>query len=225
MQTFPIPRDKPYVWATWLRSLISGEASCEWAAWFRAHNKFTKRPNTSDDGQLALWQIEHTALLSSTRDRLRREGYTVYLEQQNAFKVISPIGTLAGKPDIIAIKGREAWVMDVKTKSVKVKDRAQVMLYMWALKHSNLINYRNLTFDGRLINPNSEVIIPSDEVTPSFVDGLRSLLRRVCDDKPPYAAPSGGECRFCDISSDDCSVRMDELKGDDVCDDEVDDAF
>ena len=30
-------RQHPYVWATWLPRLLTGENSCEWAIWFKAH--------------------------------------------------------------------------------------------------------------------------------------------------------------------------------------------
>ena len=32
----------PYVWVTWLTKLLVGDASCEWAAWFKAqHESFS----------------------------------------------------------------------------------------------------------------------------------------------------------------------------------------
>ena len=29
----------PYIWVTWLPRLLSGEGSCEWAAWFKAQHE------------------------------------------------------------------------------------------------------------------------------------------------------------------------------------------
>ncbi len=29
-----LPREHPYIWATWLARLLAGEAHCEWAGWF-----------------------------------------------------------------------------------------------------------------------------------------------------------------------------------------------
>ena len=220
----PTPRDHPYVWATWLRSLLSGEASCEWAAWFKAHNKHTKRPNGDDDGKLAQWQIEHATLLANVRDKFRADGYTVFQEQQNAFKLKAPIGTLAGKPDLIALKDKTAWVIDVKTKSIKVRDRAQVMLYMWALPMANIPRYRGVRFDGRIITPSGEMIIGADEVDAQFIARVKGLLRRVCGPTPLFTSPSGGECRYCDISSDDCHDRLEEPPESEE-DDEMTDAF
>ena len=38
-----IPRDHPYIWATWLPRLLVGDNSCEWAIWFKAHyQKWTR---------------------------------------------------------------------------------------------------------------------------------------------------------------------------------------
>ena len=29
----------PYIWITWLTKLLTGEHSCEWASWFKAHHE------------------------------------------------------------------------------------------------------------------------------------------------------------------------------------------
>lgn len=208
----PIPRDKPYVWATWLRSLLSGEASCEWAAWFKAHYKHIKRPSKIGDAEkLAQWQIEHATLLAQTRDKLRADGYTVFSEHQNMFKVHSPIGILAGKPDLIATKDGVNFVIDVKTKPFKVRDRAQVMTYMWALPYSDLLRCKGKRFDGRLVGPGGDMWIAANEIDQAFIDRIRGLLRKVCGDVPLLTAPSSGECYYCDINADDCSDRIDEM--------------
>ena len=33
-----VPRETPYIWTTWLPRLLTGENSCEWAVWFKAHH-------------------------------------------------------------------------------------------------------------------------------------------------------------------------------------------
>ena len=35
-----IQRQTPYIWVTWLTKLLAGEAQCDWASWFKAHNKY-----------------------------------------------------------------------------------------------------------------------------------------------------------------------------------------
>ena len=199
------PRDEPYVWVTWLSSILSGDTTCEWAAWFKAHHKFAKR---SREGDLARHQLEHSSLLTRIRDKYRADGYVVFTERQNEFKLRGSVGVLAGKPDLVALKDKTAWVIDVKTKSMKVSHRAQVMLYMWALPQA-LPQYRGVKFDGRLVCPAGELDILAEEVDDAFVRRVRDLLRRVCGPSPPMASPSSGECRYCDIMSGDCSVRID----------------
>lgn len=61
------PRDEPFVWVTWLSGLLSGATTCEWAAWFKAHHFYEKRLR---EGDLAMYQIQHTTLLMQVRDRL-----------------------------------------------------------------------------------------------------------------------------------------------------------
>jgi len=201
------PRDNPYVWVTWISSLLSGEAHCEWAAWFRAHYwKYTKRPRSGD---LPKWQIEHTTLLATVRDQYRDKGYIVRLENQNEFKLKGKVGTLAGKPDLIAIKDKEAWVVDVKTKPFRVCNTAQVRLYMMSLPRAR-DEYRGVTFEGRLINPFGDMHVASEDITTAFRARVRSLMERVCGDEPPLTSPSPGECHHCDLTDEDCSDRMDD---------------
>ena len=46
--TTSTPRDFPYIWATWLPRLLTGENSCEWAVWFKAHHQdWTRRAPAS----------------------------------------------------------------------------------------------------------------------------------------------------------------------------------
>ena len=71
----------PYIWATALAKLFTGENSCEWAGWFRAHHQgWTKPPSDFDS---ATWMLEHTALVNRERESLERIGYDVYTENQN----------------------------------------------------------------------------------------------------------------------------------------------
>ena len=142
------------------------------------------------------------------RDKYRADAYVVYAEKQNEFKLRGSVGVLAGKPDLIALKENTAWVIDVKTKSMKVAHRAQVMLYMWALPQA-LPQFRGVKFDGRLVCPAGELDILAEEIDVVFIRRVRDLLHRVCGVAPPTASPSSGQCRYCGITADDCSVRND----------------
>lgn len=78
-----IKRDAPYVWVTWVTGLLSGDAHCEWAAWFKAHNTGYAKPHTKFD--LMVWKAEHGAKVRARADALRDAGYKVYVENQNKF--------------------------------------------------------------------------------------------------------------------------------------------
>ena len=71
------PRDsKPYIWATWLSKLLSGDNACEWRAWFQAHHlngSWTRAETTFDNVR---WTMDHTKLLRDTRGRLEDDGYS-----------------------------------------------------------------------------------------------------------------------------------------------------
>ena len=61
----PQRRDHPYIWATWLPRLPTGENSRGWAIWFKAHYaNWTRQPSDCDQAQ---WLMRHTALLNQQR--------------------------------------------------------------------------------------------------------------------------------------------------------------
>src|SRR4051794_32131041 len=130
----PTPRTTPYLWVTWISGLLSGDKSCEWAAWFKAHNISSSYAKQPSDFDTAAWKINHTALLAPVRDEFRADGYEVTVEDQNSFQLDGKAGTLAGKPDIVAMKGNAAVIVDTKTGQPRASDIAQVMVYMWALR-------------------------------------------------------------------------------------------
>ena len=49
--------------------------------------------------------LDHTALVNRERESREKLGYTVFTENQNAFRLRGRNATLAGKPDLIAVKG------------------------------------------------------------------------------------------------------------------------
>ena len=79
----PRPRESPYVWVTWLARLLAGEASCEWASWFRSHHQDWAKPPTDFDS--TQWMLDHTALVNQARESREKLGYTVFTEGQNSF--------------------------------------------------------------------------------------------------------------------------------------------
>jgi len=199
-------RANPYIWVTWLTKLMAGESQCEWSSWFRAHYKWDKAPGDFD---LAKWTTEHNELLHNRRNQLEAEGFIVYIEDQNSFKMIGKTGiNVSGKADIVAIKEGEAYVEDCKTGNPKNSDHMQVMVYMLALPIVTT-HCKGLSLDGRIVYKDSIVEIPVFKID----DGLKTLFKNTVlttgGNKPPKKVPSWGECRYCDISKADCSERID----------------
>ena len=201
----PRPRERPYIWGTWLAKLLAGEASCEWAAWFRAHYQDWNRP-PSDFNQ-AQWMLEHTALVNTERESREKLGYEVYTEGQNAFRLRGKNATLAGKPDLIAVKGQGAVIIDAKTGKPSPSHAVQVMTYMYAVPLA-LEQYRGIRFQGQVIYPDAQVGIPASGLDEKFIQNLASLIQRLAAETPARRVPSGPECRFCDITAADCPERV-----------------
>ena len=61
----PQRREHPYIWATWLPRLLTGENSCEWAAWFKANHQGWNR--VPSDFNQTDWLLNHTALPNKRR--------------------------------------------------------------------------------------------------------------------------------------------------------------
>ena len=105
----------PYIWVTTVTKLLTGEASCEWSAWFKAHHdrqSWQQAPSTFDSVR---WNMDHTELLRRVRDTWVNEGYQVFVEKQNTFHAEGRVATVGGQPDLIAVKDESATIIDVKT--------------------------------------------------------------------------------------------------------------
>ena len=83
--TCPSPRQRPYIWATWLPRLLTGENSCEWAIWFKAHHQSWER--VPSDFDQAKWMLDHTALLNERIANWTVGGDDVDIEAQNPFEL------------------------------------------------------------------------------------------------------------------------------------------
>ena len=204
------PRESPYLWATWIARLLAGEAHCEWAGWFRAHYQdWTKPPSDFDQSR---WMLDHTALVNEARESREALGYKVYTEDQNGFRLRGKSATLAGKPDLIAVKGSDAVIIDAKTGRSSPHHAAQVLTYMYAVPRA-IPDYRGVDFRGHVVYPDGNVQIPVSGMDRRFIDRLGTLIRRLADETPARRVPSGAECRFCDITADDCPERVEEMRG------------
>ena len=74
----------PYIWVTWLPRLLSGESSCEWAAWFKAQHEGSSWARVPADFDQAGWLMDHTALLNEQREVWEKQGCSVLTEAQNS---------------------------------------------------------------------------------------------------------------------------------------------
>ena len=73
-----------------------------------------------------------------------------------------------------------------------------------------LPEYCGVQFRGHIAYPNSQVGIPASAVDGKFVQNLAALIRRLASETPARRVPSVQECRFCDITADDCPDRIDD---------------
>ena len=139
-------RNFPYIWATWLPRLLTGERSCEWAIWFKArHQGWNRKPS---DFNQADWLARHTALLNEHRDRWIQSGYNVRVENQNAFQLRGHSAILAGKHDLLVLNKNRILVIDFKTGQELPLHKFQVMTYMYAMPRA-LPEYRDVKFFRR----------------------------------------------------------------------------
>ena len=202
----PIQRDFPYIWATWLPRLLTGENSCEWAIWFKAHyHDWTRQPSNFDQAQ---WLLDHTALVNERIRNWEVGGYNVDIEAQNRFELRGRTATLAGRPDIIAHREDEAVIIDAKTGRDSPSHAVQVMIYLYAVTRA-LERYRHASLHGQVTYQDHTVRIPADAVDDQFVKNLGALIRRLSAREPARRVPSRQECRYCDVGTADCPVRVD----------------
>ena len=73
-----VPREFPYIWATWLPRLLTGENSREWAVWFKAHHQNWDK--IQSDFNQAEWMLNHTALLNEQKSQWEARGGDVYVK-------------------------------------------------------------------------------------------------------------------------------------------------
>jgi hypothetical protein len=198
-------RSNPFIWVSWLSKLMAGEKQCEWACWFRSHYIWEKLPSGLD---LAKWTADHTQLLRARKAELEAEGFTVYAEDQNSFTLKGTDGIeVSGKPDIVAIRGEEAYVEDCKTGTPRHSDHFQVLIYMLSLPYVEG-HSKGRRLEGRLIYNNTIVDVPSSKIDAGLKELFRKTVLRIGGPEPAEKVPSWGECRYCDISQADCPERI-----------------
>ena len=193
-----IPREHPYIWATWLPRLLTGENLCEWAVWFKAHHQnWTKVPSDFNQAQ---WMLNHPALLNERRANWKVGGYNVEVEGQNSFQLRGRSATLAGRPDLITQRedGSEAVIIDAKTGHESPSHIVQVMIYLYAIPRA-LEQYRSLKIRGQVTYQDHTVRMPAEAVDDQFIRHL-SRVNYICRlasisfaGSPPWPGPVAGQ--------------------------------
>ncbi len=205
-------RTSPYMYVTWIPRYLTGDKSCLYAAWFKAnHQGYAKMPS---DFNSAKWNMEHTDLMNELVAELEERGCEILIESQNSFKVESARSSavIGGKPDVIAVHpdGRTV-IYDAKTGQESASHIVQVQLYMYLLPkvRNKDWRWRDRRFEGAIVYADgSERHIAADSVDDAFVAGLGEFMRKMASDMPPRRVPSLSECGWCELTSADCSERM-----------------
>jgi RecB family exonuclease len=204
-------RGSVYVWVTWAASYLAGDTNCEWSVWVRARYQGWKMLDEAEGNQMALWHVNHTALLRQLVAAARANGERVWVEGQNAFRLVATSNaTLAGKPDLVTLSGDGTiTVIDAKTGQRKPAHTIQVMLYQWALAQSNA-RFRGRAIAGRVVYADGgpPVLIPPGAINAAFEQRVLECLAQLAAPTPPYRLPSRQECRFCPVSRQVCPERV-----------------
>lgn len=201
------PRPGVYIYVTWLTRYLTGDALCLFQAWLLSH--YTNVDKVPSDFNLTVWSMNHSELLGSEVALLSAQDWdTIYTEDRNKFTLKGSSGAvLGGKPDIVALRGEdEVMVVEVKTGQQRESDAVQLMIYMWALPRIDKA-YAGRTITGRLVYKDFEVDVPAEAIDEVFERRLMELLQRLASNEAPEALPGPNECRFCKLSSRECSNR------------------
>ena len=164
-----ISRAKPYIWATWLPRLLTGENSCEWAVWFKAHYQEWTR-QTADFDQTG-WLLNHRALFAHQRGEWEERGHEVYEENQNAFTLRGQTATRAGKQDLITVSGNETMTVDVKGGQERPCDRTLILIYMYAIPRG-VPKFQDVRLRGEIVYPNKIGRVPPGSFHLGLVEEL-----------------------------------------------------
>ncbi|MUG92766.1 Dna2/Cas4 domain-containing protein [Scytonema sp. UIC 10036] len=199
-------RDATYIWVTWLTPLLAGSSFCQWAAWFQANYTFEKPQSDFSE-----WRIKHGRLLNKRVRNLENQGYEVYIEDENKFTITGQDGItkVAGKADIVAIKGNQVIVEDCKTGQKRDADVMQVLTYMLLLAAPGGPSHcRGKKLEGRLIYGDEVIDVPSEMLDRDFKDSFREIVHLVSASSAPRKVPSFKECQYCKVSSKYCPERI-----------------
>ena len=137
-------------------------------------------------------------------------GRIVHTEAQNSFRLEGATVTISGKPDLIITSASDptyVLIIDVKTGQECPSHAAQLMIYLYALPKA-LQQYRDAKIRGEAFYPTRTHVVGRGSLDQGFIRRLVALIQRIAAEPPPTTA-SASECRFCDITANDCPDRLD----------------
>ena len=151
--------------------------------------------------------IGHHAKGNGTKSQWEARRQKVYVEGQNSFRLRGQSATLAGRPDLIVVRSNDALIIDIKAGRQLPAHFVQIMIYMYALPRA-LQQFQHAKLAGEIVYPTRTARVPMGSLHTQFKTDLGSLIRRIAADKPAARVPSEHECRFCDITTEDCPARV-----------------
>ena len=115
-----------------------------------------------------------------------------------------------GKPDLIALNpDGSVTIYDVKTGPPRASDEIQVKLYMFLLPLSGHRRSQGVTFESCVAYADgTEKKIGADSITDELKANVTTFMRRIVSREPTLHVPSEREYGWCEISSEDCSERI-----------------
>ena len=207
MTDAPRPKGK-YVYPTWITKLLAGENKCWYSAWYKAAFQYEKRPDDpARKDFFAEYNVRHDAIVRHRALELKLEGWNLKVEKEGSFRVRGSNGVISGIPDIVAMKGEEALIVEVKSGKPRQSDHWQALLYVMLLPMDWLrgfgtvrgeVAYRDQTVDVRPLKAEEK-------------EKIGAALRLLMGPDAPVAVPSKVECGYCDIAN--CQFRYPELEG------------
>lgn len=197
-------RSKPYIWVTWLASLMSEEKQCKYTAWSSAHYQFPKRPNDFDSSA-------HDEMVIQRAMQHQAQESAVYVEDDNSFIINGKTCDIGGKPDIVVIENGQLIIEDCKSGKPKAAHRMQVLIYMllFPLSPKGKLLCQGQPPAGRLVYPDGVEEIHPSKVDSQFKEFFRLTVAIISSTTPPPQAPRHWECRYCNVPAAYCPARID----------------
>lgn len=197
-------RPRPYVWVSWITALLAETDQCRWKVWTKANFRYAKLAGAGGF-DLKEWTKQHDEMVNTRAAKLKLEGFDVRVEEENSFKLDGERGTLAGKPDIIALKAADKYakVIDVKSGREKPADRWQVKVYIFAKR---LLSLKEWRVDGEIEYRGRHEVVPFLEVDSGAIAKIADVMKMATGEIAPPRTPSQAECKWCDVA--DCPDRF-----------------